>query len=48
MSNFILKVTMLRAPEAFELMTYRFVYNAVTHCAMLIGNKFWKKYKFYN
>lgn len=31
------------SPAGFELMTYRFLDNALTHCTTLLGNNFAKK-----
>lgn len=35
--KFFGKVTIIKAPGGFELMTYGFVVNVLTHCATLLG-----------
>lgn len=37
------KVNIIKAPAGFELMTYRLVVNALTHCATVFCNKVGKK-----
>lgn len=37
------KVKILKSQAGFELMTYRFVVNPLTHCTMLLGDNFGKE-----
>lgn len=38
--NFFGKVKFIKAPAEFELMTFRFIVNALTHYATPLGNNF--------
>lgn len=40
------KVKLIKALAGFELLTYRFVANALTNCATLLGNNFGKDFFF--
>lgn len=37
------KVKLTKTPDGFELMTYRFLVNALTHFATLLGKNFGKE-----
>lgn len=37
------KGKIIKAPEGFEVMTYKFAVNALTHCAMLLYNSVGKE-----
>lgn len=37
------KVKILKCSAGFELMTYKFVENHLTHCATLLDDNFWKE-----
>lgn len=39
---FFRKLKLIKAPAVIELMTYRFVVNAITNCAKLLSNNFGK------
>lgn len=40
---FFEKVKSIKPPEGFELMTYKFIINYLTHCATQLGNNFGKE-----